>query len=133
MRQFAHFVVNGLVAAGVYFALLSLFIEVCHFSSAALAGALAYFLGTGVAFIGNRFFVFRARYQPVAGQVLRFVVLYAAMGLLHSAVLLAWTDLLRLDYRIGFVIATALQIGISFISNRRLVFRPQHTVEKNTS
>jgi len=38
-------------------------------------------------------------------------------------VLWLWTDLNHLDFRIGFLLATALQVVLSFWGNKVLVFR----------
>lgn len=120
----ARFVVNGLVAAGVHFATLYLLLEVAGLRSAGLANLLAAGPGLTASFLGNRHFVFRAGAGPWRGQAARFVALYAMTALVHGAVLLCWTDIAGLDYRVGFLLATALQVVLSYLGNKLLVFRP---------
>jgi putative flippase GtrA len=121
-REFARFVANGLIATAVHFCVLTFAIEVMEFQSAALANFCAALVGSVVSFLGNRYFVFRRREGQVFGQVWRFVVLYAATLSLHAGVLYLWTDLNGLDYRIGFLIATAIQVMLSYLGNKLLVF-----------
>ena len=118
------FLVNGLVAAGAHFAVLATLMEIVKLDSAGAANLLAATVGVSVSFLGNRHFVFQAAAQPLGGQALRFVALYAATALMHGAVLFGWTDLGGRDYRIGFLLATGLQVVISYLGNRWLVFRP---------
>ncbi len=56
-------------------------------------------------------------------QAMKFSGLYGAIAVLHGLVLLIWTDWLGLDYRIGFLIATAIQVSLSYIGNKLLVFK----------
>jgi len=121
--QFARYVIIGLVATGVHYAVLTFNLTVLQIRHAAVANFFAAVAGIGVSFVGNRYVVFRALDKPWWRQFARFWVLYACIALLHSSVLWIWTDLQGLDYRFGFVIATCLQIGLSFIGNKRLVFQ----------
>ena len=116
------FVVNGLVATGVHFALLTIGIDVLHIPLAALANFLAAVGGITVSFLGNRYFVFRGHTRPILVQATSFVGLYALFALMHAGVLFVLTDLSGIDFRIGFVIATALQVVLSYLGNRKLVF-----------
>jgi hypothetical protein len=56
-------------------------------------------------------------------QAAKFGALYAAIAVLHGLVLYFWTDKLRLDYRYGFLLATVLQVVLSYCGNKKLVFR----------
>lgn len=117
------YVVNGLVATGVHYAVLSFGLEQLRIPSAGLANLLAATAGITTSFLGSRYFVFRASDGSMLDQAARFVVLYASIALLHGAVLWLWTDIGRLDYRLGFLVATALQVMLSYWGNKRLVFR----------
>lgn len=121
--QLLRFIANGLVAAGVHFGLLYCFLKILDFSSAGASNLLAAVGGVTVSFIGNRHFVFRAASRPVLGQAGRFLLLYSATTLMHGLVLLGWTDIAGQDYRVGFLIATGLQLIMSFLGNRLLVFK----------
>lgn len=117
------YVVNGLVATLVHYAALTFFIEVVDLPSAGAANGLAALVGIAASFFGSRYFVFRAGEAPILGQATRFLVLYAAIAVLHAATLWVWTDLAGLDYRVGFLVASVLQFACSYVGNRYLVFR----------
>jgi putative flippase GtrA len=119
----AAYVANGLVATAVHFAVLWASIRLLGMPSAGAANAVAAIAGITVSFFGNRSFVFDARHEPILGQATRYLGLYAAIALMHGAVLWLWSDIAKLDFRVGFVIATSLQFVLSFAGNRHLVFR----------
>lgn len=121
--QVVRYVINGLAATAVHFGLLYLNLKVLGVPSAGLANLMAAAGGITASFLGSRYFVFRASGQPWLAQAGRFGVLYALIAGLHGAVLFAWTDLAGQDYRLGFLIATALQMLCSYVGNQRLVFR----------
>ena len=64
----------------------------------------------------------RSARAPVARQASRFVLLYALLALLHGLVLYLWTDRLGFDYRIGFLLATGMQLVLSYLGNKIMVF-----------
>lgn len=117
------YVINGLVATAVHFGVLTINIEWLKIDSAGLSNLIASCVGITTSFLGSRHFVFIAQHKPVFGQAVRFGVLYASIAILHGLVLYGWTDVLALDYRIGFAIATVLQVMLSYFGNQRLVFR----------
>ena len=61
--------------------------------------------------------------EPIVAEALRFSGLYGAIALLHGAVLLVWSDYFGLDYRAGFLLATVLQVSLSYLGNKFLVFK----------
>lgn len=121
--QFARYVANGLFATGVHFAVLAFGLEVLKIPLAGLANLLAAAIGIATSFIGSRYFVFRAQAEPAVRQAVRFALLYAAIACMHALVLFVWTDVAQLDYRAGFLLATGLQVALSYWGNKRLVFR----------
>lgn len=121
--QLFRFVINGLLATAVHFGVLTLNIEVLGVMSAGLANAIAAIAGTTFSFLGSRYFVFSAKDGALFPQASKFALLYASMATLHGSVLYGWTDVMRLDYRLGFVLATALQFVLSYWGNQRWVFR----------
>ena len=120
--EFVRFVVNGVTAAAVHFAALTVLIEVFHVPSAGLANFIAALFGITASFIGNRYFVFRGHANSIASQLWRFAALYGVTASMHAGVLYVWTDLLHFDYRIGFLIASGLQMLLSYTGNKLLVF-----------
>lgn len=120
--QAARYGVNGLVATAVHYGVLSFCLEVLKLPSAGLANLVAAGFGITASFVGSRYFVFRRPDEPIGQQAARFGALYAAIGCLHALVLALWTDSLGFDYRWGFLLATGLQMVLSYWGNKRLVF-----------
>ena len=121
--QVVRYVVNGLVSTAVHFSLLTFNLQIVGMSSAGLANVYAAIGGISVSYLGNRYFVFQRPVRPVFQQAASFALLYAAIALLHGSVLYVWTDVWRLDYRIGFLFATAMQVILSYLGNKLLVFK----------
>ena len=121
--QAARYVANGIAATAVHYAVLQFNLGVLHLPSAGLANLIAAGFGITTSFLGSRYFVFRAHAGSFLHQFARFGLLYACIALLHGGVLWLWTDLNHLDFRIGFLLATALQVVLSFWGNKVLVFR----------
>jgi putative flippase GtrA len=121
--QIARYVVNGLGATAVHFAMLSFNVKVLGVPSAGLANLGAAAAGITASFLGSRYFVFRSWEEAIPRQAMRFGALYAAIAGLHGLVLFLWSDVGRLDYRAGFVLATGLQVLLSYWGNKRLVFK----------
>lgn len=118
------YILSGLFATVVHFAVLTFSLKVMGMQSAGLANLIAAVFGISTSFLGNRYFVFRTGGDPWGRQVIFFGILYALLALAHGVILYLWTDLGGLDYRIGFVLATGLQVAISYVGNKTLVFRP---------
>jgi putative flippase GtrA len=121
--QLARYIVNGLVATAVHYAALQFNLTVLGIPYAGLANLLAAVVGITTSFLGSRYFVFRAQTGSLWHQFAKFGLLYACIALLHGSVLWLWTDVGKLDFRIGFLLATALQVMLSFWGNKALVFR----------
>lgn len=121
--ELVRFIVNGLVATAVHFAVLTFNLQVLGFASAGLANLCAAVVGITTSFLGSRHYVFAGSAQQAwLPQAIKFSSLYGAIALLHGLVLWLWTDRLALDYRLGFVIATGLQVSFSYLGNKFLVF-----------
>jgi len=115
--------INGLSATLIHFGVLSLNLKVLGFSSAGLANLLAAICGVSASFLGSRYFVFPRTGEAIITQAMKFAGLYGFIAVLHGLVLLVWTDLYHMDYRIGFVIATIIQVSLSYLGNKFMVFR----------
>lgn len=122
-REVLRYAINGLVATAVHFAVLAFNLHILHFSSAGLANLTASLFGVSASFVGSRYFVFPRTGEPIVVEALRFSGLYGAIALLHGGVLLVWTDFFGLDYRVGFLLATLLQVSLSYLGNKFLVFK----------
>ena len=122
-QELARYVVNGVVATGVHFGVLSFNLHALRIESAGLANLIAAAFGITVSFLGSRYFVFPAKKDGLIAQAAKFSSLYALIALLHGAILFIWTDYLGFDYRVGFVIATGAQTILSYLGNKFLVFK----------
>jgi putative flippase GtrA len=96
---------------------------VLDLSSAGLANLLAACFGIASSFLGNRYFVFKGYHASILSQAISFSVLYGFIALLHGLILFVWSDCFKLDYRIGFLVATLFQFVLSYIGNKKLVFK----------
>lgn len=122
-RELVRYGINGVVATAVHFGALTFNLSVLGFSSAGLANMIAALLGISTSFLGSRYFVFARTGEPIMPEAIKFSGLYGAIAMLHGLVLFTWTDVYRGDYRIGFLIATALQVSLSYLGNKFLVFK----------
>lgn len=121
-RQIFRFIVNGLVAMSVHFAVLTFNITVLGVRSAGLANAGAAVAGITVSFLGSRYYVFRVLDESIQKQAMKFAGLYVATAAVHGLTLLVWSDVAGLDYRLGFLLATTIQVVLSYLGNKKLVF-----------
>lgn len=121
--EFIRFLVNGLVATAVHFAVLNVNMTLLSFPSAGLANFVAALFGISTSFLGNYFYVFPGRHGHMGGRFMRFLVLYGIIALFHGVALWLWSDRAGLDFRAGFVIATGAQVLLTYLGNKYLVFR----------
>ncbi len=115
--------INGVAATAVHFAVLSFNLNVLGFQSAGVANMLAAVFGIAASFMGSRYFVFSRTGESIITQAMKFSGLYGVIALLHGLTLFIWTDLYGFDYKPGFLIATAVQISMSYFGNKFLVFK----------
>jgi putative flippase GtrA len=120
--ELLRYLVNGALATAVHFLALHFFHEVLKLQSAGLSNLLAAPVGIAASFLGNRYFVFRRQDEPLLHQAMKFVVLYAVIALMHGALLYVWSDHLQLNYRVGFMLAVALQVALGYLAGKHLVF-----------
>ena len=111
------------MATACHFLVLVVCVELVEVRPIGFANMIAAVFGTSVAFLGNRYFAFKAQDQPLIGQLVRFALLYVAGAAWHAGGLYAWSDVNGWDYRMGFVVVTALQVVALYIGNRFFVFR----------
>lgn len=120
--EFTRYVINGLVATAVHYAVLLFNIEAIGLESAGLANLLAALVGISVSFLGSRYYVFRRPEGSLISQAIRFSGLYGVLAVGHGVTLLVWTDWLGHPYTLGFLLATAIQVCLSYVGNKYLVF-----------
>jgi putative flippase GtrA len=107
----------------VHYGVLKFNLTVIGISSAGIANLIAACFGISTSFLGNRYFVFQSNDPKILSQALKFSGLYGAIALLHGFILFVWSDWFGLDYRIGFLIATFFQFVLSYIGNKKMVFK----------
>jgi len=79
--------------------------------------------GISASFIGSRYYVFQGSREPLLRQIYRFIFLYAAIAMLHGALMYVWVDRYALNYVIGFGVATFMQMVFSYWGNKVMVFK----------
>ena len=121
-KELVRYGINGCLATLIHYAVLTINLNIFLMSSAGMANLIASIFGITFSFIGNRYFVFNKTDGLLLKQVIRFSSLYGTIAILHGLVLLLWTDWYRFDYLIGFLIATALQVSLSYVGNKKMVF-----------
>jgi putative flippase GtrA len=121
--EITRYIINGLLATGVHFSVLTFNMQVYEMQSAGLANLIAAVFGITASFFGSRYFVFKKHEGHIINQAMIFVMLYVSIACLHGLVLFGWTDINGYDYRIGFVFATMLQVTLSYFGNKVLVFK----------
>lgn len=120
--QFSRFVINGIYATVIHYSVLVFLMELLNFQLAWVANGTAAVVAISFSFLGNRYFVFRSKNPKLIDQISRFYIVYALIAAVHSSVLYLWTDLLLLKYQVGFIIATLVQLIISFTASKYMVF-----------
>lgn len=122
-REVVRYGINGLAATAIHYGVLIVNLKFIGVPSAGLSNLIAAIFGIGASYLGSRYFVFASTNEPIFTQAIKFGSLYGAIALLHGLVLLIWTDWYGLDYRLGFLIATAIQVSLSYVGNKYLVFK----------
>jgi putative flippase GtrA len=122
-KQSFRYIINGLVATAIHFFVLTFNLKVLGWTSAGVSNLVAAGFGIASSFIGNRFYVFSGSSEPLFNQVYRFLFLYLAIACLHGAFMYAWVDVSALHYIPGFIVATFLQVFLSYWGNKFLVFK----------
>ncbi len=122
-QQSVRYFINGLAATAVHFAVLTFNLKVLGWGSAGIANLVAAVFGIAASFLGSRYFVFQRSAEPLFEQVYRFIFLYAAISMLHGALMYVWADHYHLNYVAGFIVATGMQVLCSYWGNKRIVFK----------
>jgi len=121
--QPAKFIVNGVVATGVHFSVLTVCLKILLWKSAGLSNMTASVFGITSSFLGNRYFVFHNSDEPLNKQISRFITLSVTLAAIHGFVMHISTDVYQTDYRLSFLFATVIQTILSFLGNKIMVFK----------
>ncbi len=117
------YLINGGVATVVHFLVLTLNLKVLGWESAGLSNIVAAVCGTVVSFLGNRHYVFHGSTEPLLKQIYRFSFIYVAIAMGHGLILYVWSDVYRMNYIFGFMLATVFQVSCSYLGNKFMVFK----------
>jgi putative flippase GtrA len=121
-QQIIRYVINGIIATAVHFCVLTFNLHVLNILSAGLSNLLAAIAGITTSFLGSRYYVFEKTDGSFFHQLGKFIFLYASIACLHGLILFLWTDNWHFDYKLGFLIATGMQVLFSYWGNKFLVF-----------
>lgn len=121
MRRFLRYVLVGVVATGVHYAILVAWVEIAGWPAWSGAGVGAV-VGAQVAFVGNRALTFMHRGRLLASWW-RFQAT-AAVGALTAVVTVGMAQRIGWHYLVGQVVATGLATLLTYAINRRWSFAP---------
>ena len=124
--EMMRYIVNGVFATVVHFSILTFNIEIVQMTSAGIANFIAAIFGITTSFLGSRYYVYRNHTGTFVSHAAKFVLLYVVIAILHGFVLYLWTDTYGLSWRIGFLVATLLQVTLSYIGNKLWVFTDEN-------
>ena len=122
--QLGLFILNGVVATVVHYAVCMLCLSLFAFKSLGLSFFVGSIFGTVASFLGNRFVVFVATQGEVLPQFVKFVLTYMAISLLVSFIVGSLTKSSDLSSQIIFLLGIAFQVTLSFLTSKWLIFRP---------
>lgn len=122
-QQLFRYLVNGGVATAVHFLVLTVNLKVLGWESAGLSNIVAAACGTIMSFLGNRYYVFHGSTEPLFKQIYRFSFIYVAIAVGHGLILYVWSDIYRMNYIFGFMLATLFQVACSYSGNKLMVFK----------
>ncbi len=118
-----YFIINGAFSTFVHYFILFVIFDVMNLFTAGVSSLIASFFASLFSFFGNKLFVFNAAINSTTLQITRFTLLYLLVALFHGFFLLTWTDMLDLNYKIGFLLAVSFQVLIGYFGNKYYVFR----------
>jgi putative flippase GtrA len=128
-RENLRYILNGLTATAVHYGILTLNLRVLEISSAGISNFIAALFGISTSFLGSRYFVYRDHTGTLKKQAVSFLSLYLTIALLHGSALYLWTDRFGLPYQTGFLLATVIQVSLSYFGNKIFVFKNGHDHE----
>lgn len=121
--EIIRYAINGIVATAVHYGVLTVNILFWDFKSAGIANLVAAIFAIVVSFLGSRYFVYKQTKESIFHQAIKFSGLYGAIAIFHGVFLWIWTDWQDFGYQTGFLIATCMQISMSYFGNKLLVFK----------
>lgn len=121
-KEATRYFINGVIATLIHFTILTVNIKLLHFHSAGIANFIAAIFGITASFIGSRYYVYQNHSGTFTHHAVKFFLLYVIIALLHGLTLWIWTDIYQHSWEIGFMLATFIQVSLSYVGNKVLVF-----------
>tara|TARA_B100000767_G_scaffold162202_1_gene152250 strand:- start:9334 stop:9759 length:426 start_codon:yes stop_codon:yes gene_type:complete len=122
LQEIFLFLINGFLATLIHFVALILFVNLAALSYG-LSNFLSFLVGSVSSFLGNKFVVFKGKNKlRTTSQFIKFFFLYFSLALEHGIALYFWSDINEYNYIVGFLLITMLNIIISFIFNKYIIF-----------
>lgn len=122
LYEIMRYIVNGILATAVHYGIFLFSLSFITPFSAGISNFIASFVGIMISFMGNRYFVFCSWNAPLGPQFIRFSALYFGIAVVNGMTLTIWTDFWGLDKSIGFLVALIIQVVLSYLGGKRLVF-----------
>lgn len=91
--------------------------------SVGLANMIACCFGILVSFLGNKYIVFKFISGNFLEQFFHFFAIYGFVAIFHGAFIYLWAEFNGYNYRLGFLIATAVQVLITYNYNKVFIFK----------
>lgn len=123
MNEALKFVANGIFATFIHFFFLITFITYTD-ASYGFSNFIACIFGSISSFLGNKYFVFTFYDQTAQTfvQFFRFLLLYFLLALNAGFTLYFWADIYGFNFIFGFLVITMINVIISFLANKFLIF-----------
>ena len=124
MRTFFWFLLIGGITAAIYFALLTVFLEILRFDYRA-GVSIAYIVAVSFHFFGNRQLTFRANHENLLQQVVRYLPMVALNYLLTVVIVTVSVEILGLSPYVGAAVGIVATTGLGFFISKAWVFRKE--------
>ena len=123
--QLGLFVLNGVVATVLHYAVFFVCLSLLAVQSPGLCYFAGSIFGTLASFLGNRFVVFASSEGKVLPQFAKFVLTYLAISLFVSLIVNRLSITTDLSSQIILLIGLAIQVSLSFLISKWLIFSPR--------
>jgi putative flippase GtrA len=114
------FIFVGIIATLTHYLSLLFFVEIIELGSYGFSNLLAALFGITVSFIGSKYFTFKSEHGSLTFQIPFFLLINFGLLALHGFWLTLWSDILKLNFHYGFVIALFFQIFISYNFSKKI-------------
>jgi putative flippase GtrA len=123
MGEILRYAVNGLICTLIHFGVLTFNIKFLEFESTGLANIIASVIGISSSYLGNKYFVFQGSKTLKSLLFPKFFLTYSLIALFHGLSLYVWSDICKLDYKLGFVMAVIIQFVLGFLLSKFIIFK----------